>query len=240
MGAGLSLLLPSFAMAEVVFETYPYLLGDKTIAIKILRNGSGSNFVCPHDNENTASAIAAVMVRAHGGTLIELSHSGERNINFSHAGVAYTFDPNRMFTDRGIKATLQALGPYSEDAYALVKNFADVVKLYFKPGLIIAMHNNTNGAYSIRSYIAGGDMQTEASQVYVNPDIDPDNFFFVTTLNLFNRLKDRNFNVVLQASRTSDDGSLSVYAAQKGVPYVNIEAQAGKSAVQQAMVESLL
>lgn len=222
-------------------QTYPYLLGDATVNIKVFQNGNGSTFVCPHDNENTASTVALRMVRSHGGTLIELSHKGTRNITFNHEGASYEFDPNRMFSDRGIKASLQAQGGrYSQEAHALVENFASVVKLYIKPGQIIAMHNNTNGSYSALSYKEGGDMQREAQQVHINPDIDPDDFYFVTTQAAFNRLQRLNFNVVLQSRRATDDGSLSVYAARSGKPYVNVEAQSGHSSVQRAMLEALL
>lgn len=239
---GAALLLPVLGTAAIASntETYPYLLGDATIKIKVFHNGNGPTFVCPHDNENTASAVALEMVRLHGGVLIELSHNGERNIRFNHQGVAYTFDPNRMWTDRGIRASLQTLGQtYSEEAHQMVESFASVVKLFFKPGLIVAVHNNTDGNYALSSYTQGGDMENEASKIFINPDTDPDDFFFVTSTSLFDRLKARNFNVVLQARGASDDGSLSVYAASKGIPYVNVEAQTGHATFQRAMIEAL-
>ena len=239
-----SIFLLSTAGVPVVAATneeYPYLLGDTTITIKILKNGDGPTFVCPHDDETTASAVATAMVIAHGGVRVELSHTGRRNISFTHQGVMHTFDPNRMFSDAGIKASLEAQGgAYSEEVHQLVKAFASTFKLFFRRGLIVAVHNNTDGNYAIDSYAVGGGLQGEASDVHINPSMDKDDFFFVTTADHFRRLKERNFNVVLQASNASDDGSLSVYAARNGIQYINVEAQEGHVQFQQAMLEALL
>jgi hypothetical protein len=241
-GLGGALLFPTFGTDAVASstETYPHLIGDRVVNIKVLQKGRGHIFVSLHDNENTGTDVASAMVNTYGGRLLELAHSGERYISFKHQGVGYKFDPNRMFSDKGIEDTLRAQGDYSPEAHALVKSFAEVFLEKFKPGLVIAMHNNTNGNFAVTSYQAGGDMENEASDVYINPDIDPDNFFFVTSHELFEHLKKRNFSVVLQSTGAVDDGSFSVYAASRGISYVNVEAQDGHEAFQRAMVEALM
>jgi hypothetical protein len=53
----------------------------------------------------------------------------------------------------------------------------------------------------------------------------PGDFFYVTDQRFFDYLKARNFNVTLQDdAHVPDDGSLSVYFARRGIPYVNVEA----------------
>jgi hypothetical protein len=49
----------------------------------------------------------------------------------------------------------------------------------------------------------------------------------VTELAVFNLLKKENVNVVLQSKDAVDDGSLSIYAMQNSIPYINAEVQHG-------------
>jgi hypothetical protein len=52
-------------------------------------------------------------------------------------------------------------------------------------------------------------------------------------------LTQRDFNVTLQDNANApDDGSLSVYFSKKGIPYVNIEAEASHLNAQIEMVRS--
>lgn len=225
---------------------YKYQLGDEIVTVTKYTNGSGPTFICPHDNENTAVRAAVTIVNARGGSVVHLKHSGERNITFRHQGRKYVFDPNRMFTDRGIKASLLLQGnTYSKEAHSMVANFADIFMLHFGvgklyKGRLVAIHNNSNNAYSIKSYEEGGPFARDAAKVHVNPAIDADDFYFVTTAALFEFLKGQGHNVALQSRDVTDDGSLSVYAARKRLPYVNVEAQSGHLSVQRRMLEALL
>src|SRR3989344_5202405 len=153
-------------------EFVRYILGDSAITVWVMDSGAGLAFFAPHDNENTSAAATMEYVGANGGRLVQLTHSGERNVTFTHNGETYVFDPNRMFTDTGIEATLKLEGKtYSAEAHKMVRAFAgEVVKHVLqqvKEGqLIIAVHNNTNGRYSIESYKPGGEFVKEASYVF--------------------------------------------------------------------------
>ena len=57
--------------------------------------------------------------------------------------------------------------------------------------------------------------------------MDNDDLILVTDLKLFNRLKQEKVNVILQSPDAPDDGSLSVYAMGKNIPYINVEVQHG-------------
>lgn len=237
--------------ANVVFEAQTTVLFDgDELQAKILeyRNGEGCTFFAPHNDETAALYAGEEVISKHGGRLLQLVHGGRRNIEFTFKDKPYMFDPNRMFTDRGIRATLQRLGSknYSKEAHALVKGFAQVVveelnlsKLH--KGVLIGLHNNTPGRYSINSYVKGGSEEKEASLVHVNPKLGEDDFFFVNASELFQRLKALNYNVVLQNNAgMTDDGSLSVYSTHKKIPYANVEAQHGRSALQIKMIQALL
>ncbi|WP_332248014.1 hypothetical protein [Legionella tunisiensis] len=51
------------------------------------------------------------------------------------------------------------------------------------------------------------------------------NFYFVTKSEEYRRLKKLQFNVALQSTNATDDGSLSFYLAKKN--YINIESAFG-------------
>ena len=116
------------------------------------------------------------------------------------------------------------------DAQAAVRAFAeDVLALYDLPQLdtVITLHNTYEG-FSVLSYVSGGEYEQEAESVFISEGTDPNDFFFVTDVQIYDGLRAEGFNVVLQDNeRATDDGSLSVYAADRGLPYANAEAQHG-------------
>ncbi len=206
---------------------------------------NGIWFVHVHEDEKTATSAATEFIDSIGyGCFVTLQHGSGRNISFTQGGVSYTFDPNRMFTDVGRKATLQKLGKYSESAFndvtllaiTFTTNYIDSNKL------IIALHNNTNdGGLTIKSYAKGGDYASDASQVFINQKEDVDDFFYTTSEKAFTFFKELGFNVMQQNNATvTDDGSLSVYAGIRKIDYINIEAEHGKTAQQKRMLLATL
>ena len=196
-----------------------------------------------HDDESTSVDAALDVVRQSGGQVMELAHTGERNVTFRAGGTAYTADPNRMFTEAGRERTLASLSTASPDALSALAAFADeVLEAYtaLDPAVVVTLHNNTEGRYSAASYGPGGDYEGDAEAVTIHDGTDPDDFFFVTDRALYDALVSRGFNAVLQDNaRATDDGSLSVWAAQNGRPYVNVEAQHGHREEQARMIRAL-
>ena len=196
-----------------------------------------------HDDESTSVEAALDVIRETGGRVVELSHTGDRNVTFQVGGATYEADPNRMFTDAGRQRTLAALSTADPDALAALGAFSDeVLEAYtaLDPAVVVTLHNNTEGRYSARSYASGGDYERDAEAVTIHDGTDPDDFFFVTDRALYDALAARGFNAVLQDNaRATDDGSLSVWAAQNGRPYVNVEAQHGHREEQARMIRAL-
>jgi hypothetical protein len=172
-----------------------------------------------------------------------LQHTGERNVEFMLDDSTYIFDPNRIFTDIGVAATLDTLGAYSDSAHALVRTFGEtLVRLYDLDNLDVAVtvHNNGESEYSALSYTPGREYAADASAANVIEGSDPDDFFFITDEALYEALRGSTYNVVLQDnSLVTDDGSLSVYCGQRGIAYVNVEAQHGHLDVQIRMIDYL-
>jgi hypothetical protein len=203
----------------------------------------GQTWINVHENERTSVDAALEVIDKVGGKVIVLEHRGERNINFDLDGQTYTVDPNRIYTQAGIRATLDNLGPVSEEAVAEVERFSrELIDHLGLDTLHVALtiHNNAEGGYSAVSYTDGEAYADDASDVRLHPDRDPDDFFFVTEEAWVEPLAAAGFNVVLQDnSRVTDDGSLSVYCGQRGIPYVNVEARHGHHAEQVRMIEHL-
>ena len=196
-----------------------------------------------HDDESTSVDAALDVIRTRGGRVVELAHTGARNVAFQVDNTDFAADPNRMFTDAGRRRTLADKSRDTPEARAALEAFANDVLAAYAPGApaVITLHNNTDENYGARSYLAGAEYETDAEAVTVHPGTDADDFFFVTDRGLYDDLVSRGFNAVLQDNEAAtDDGSLSVWAAQQGVPYVNVEAQHGHRAEQARMIEALM
>lgn len=226
-------------------EIKPIKLGDGAVDVCVSTRGpEAPEFVYfnMHDNENTSVSAARIAINRHGGKLVEIRSTGQRMISFSLGDKKYTFDPNRIFTDEGIRKTLTEHGPYSAEAHKETARFANqLIKDYFIDAkLVIAAHNNTEGEYSINSYYPGGENETDAAEVFVNKGRDTDDFFFVTDAAHYEILIAAGFNVALQDNKNVvDDGSFSVYCGRNKIKYINVEAEHGHLSEQVQMIESL-
>ena len=225
-------------------EVFPYQLGDTTVKIVVNKTlPAVSKFVYfnMHDNENTAVEATNEIIKKYGGTLIELQNDGKRLIKFSVKDEQFTIDPNRIFTNDGIVKTLKNNGEYTIEAEKETNKFAAKLKDFLKNvRLVIAVHNNTDENYSIKSYEKDGEFEMDAKLVNINLETDVDDFFFVTDKNIFKFLKEKNQNVALQDNvNVTDDGSLSVYSGNHKIPYINVEGEHGHLTEQIKMLELL-
>lgn len=209
-------------------------LGDTRVIIETTKHGTGKSFVHLHQNETTALQAAKHVVQTEGGSVMTLVHPGQRNIVFHLNHQRYEFDPNRIFTDIGIKKTLSAFGPYSLSAHLEVKALANKLIAMLPPeGKIIAVHNNND--YSIKEYLPGNSLVHDAKALHLDPERFYRNFYLVTRHQEFLRLKQLRYNTILQAPAATDDGSLSVYLAHRD--YVNVEAGYGQLIAQIDMLK---
>jgi len=221
-----------------------FRVGETEIAVATTEKpGCRFVYVNLHDDENTSALAGQDVVKRSGGKLVELRHTGRRDIVFTVQGKDYRVDPNRIFTEAGVRLTLAKQSRYSEDAARSVSRFAEqLLKVYRIDGAeaVIALHNNTQGKYSALSYAGGGALAQDAKDVFIRDGTDPDDFFFVTERVVFDALKRRGHNVVLQDNhRVTDDGSLSVYCGKANVRYINVEADHGHFKEQTQMILEL-
>lgn len=215
-----------------ISKTISYL-GSTRVIIQREDYGPGKVFVHPHANETTALEAARLVARAYGGQVITLMHTRTRNIKFSYHGKQCQFDPNRIFTAQGIKLTLLTHGCYDKQSEAIVSAFGQQFLASIPSGKVIAVHNN-NG-YSLKNYFKNQSLAKDAKLIFYNPNRFYRNFYLVTKPKDFQFFKSLGYNVVLQSSLASDDGSLSVVLSDH--QYINVEAGYGQLFQQMTMLE---
>jgi hypothetical protein len=210
------------------------------VRVSTLHYGSSRNIICVnlHDDELTSVNSAKKLLEKEAGLLIKIDNNKQRNIKFRLDGQFYTFDPNRMFSRQGISQSLTMFGRASPKAINEIEKFAaHILQLIPESSWIIALHNNSNGKYSINSYLPGNIREKDAKALSVNPDEDPDDIFLTTDSTLYKRLADDKYNAIWQDNeKAKRDGSLSIYCGERNIPYINCETEHGRSLQYQQMI----
>ena len=226
-------------------KTIFYNLAGSIIPIKIKQYGERNDivFINLHDDETTSVDAAKRVLEEYGGLLIEIENNTQRNIRFKLGRYFFTFDPNTIFSEEGIKKSLEQLGRTSCKAVDEVEKLGHrIIQLIpEKTTCIISLHNNTPDFFSAMEYAAGNKRSVDSKKVYINTDQDVDDFFLTTDNNLYEKLADNGFNTVLQDNKNcTEDGSLSVYCGRKNIRYVNCETEHGKTEQYYEMMKALM
>lgn len=226
-------------------ETLKLPLGDREVSFSRIEGADaegGPLLLSLHSDESTAILAATELLKRNSGTLYILENGGDRRIPVYSTTRRLTVDPNRIFSKAGITKDLRRFSIFRETEADHCAKFGQALLEMVgvtESRTVVALHNNTNGAYSIRSYLPGGSESKAAAKVHQGSD-DEDNFFLVTEWHRFESLSTRGFNVVLQDNTNApDDGSLSVHCGRHGIPYINVEAEKGNLEFQTRMLEAL-
>ena len=220
-------------------------LGNQTVAIRIYNYGSRKDVVMIHLHGNEKTSLLAGMqwLKANGGLLIKIENGDNRNILFQIDNADFQFDPNHIFSIHGIRNDFvnntTGLPKAIEATQKLAKKILSFIPA--KPSIIVALHNNFNGDFSIDSYLKGRERARDAAKVYKNPLIDADDIFLTTDAVLYRQLSSGGFNTILQNANTvKKDGSLSVYFHERKIRYLNCETEHGKQATYLQMLTAAL
>ena len=225
-------------------KKFSYHLGDSVIKLVALQYGKRSDIVMLnlHDDEITSVEAAKLVLEETGGVLIKIDNYNKRLLEFTSNGKLYRFDPNRMFSLAGIRASLGKHSQVNKAATEAIRGFARFVLNKIPPPspTLIALHNNDADRLTIASYMPGNDYGPDVSQVVSIPGADPDNFLFTTDTRIFRHLKD-SFNIASQHNKKAvDDGSLSIYYGRRKKSYVNVEAEHGQLDEQVRMIRAVV
>lgn len=233
------------AVYSPAIRTMAHTIGNRTVIIKVTQYGEPNGIYCinMHDNERTAVDGAIPVLEKWGGTLIEVENFDQRNIRFRLNGQLYGFDPNRIYSRIGIGQTLRDNKRYSLAAVIEIEKFAGKLLSLIPDSAkcVIALHNNTNDLFSIKSYVPGGVRQKDAKAVNYNENEDVDDISLSTDSLIYQLMADAGYNSILQDNiKAKKDGSLSIYCGEKGQRYINIETEHGHVDQYRLMFETLI
>ena len=237
-----SIIEPKFSPLE---KTIFYQLGENKIPITILQYGDVKDvvYINVHDDETTSVEAAKSILEINGGILIKIENNHRRNIRFRFRNNFYAFDANRIFSRQGIEQTLNINGRISKPAINEIEKFAQRL-LQLIPdstSCIVALHNNTNGAFSINSYLAGHERQFDARAVYADSNEDIDDIALTTDSLIYQKMADYRYNTIWQHNeKAKKDGSLSIYCGERNLRYINIETEHGKLNQHIQMLQKLM
>lgn len=220
-------------------------IGETALAFFVQEAASDQEviFLNLHEDETTSIEALSAFSMMQPLNYFYLQHLKTRRIQFQLKNRIYDFDPNRIFTRRGRRKTLRdGEGGHSWRANRAVKQLANSILDRLETGkTVVAVHNNTDVNYSINSYLPYGDEFQNTREVFVNREMDPDDFIYTTNSTYYLAFKKRGINVILQDNRRYvNDGSLSVYCGKNDIPYINIETQKGHFDEQMHLIQVTL
>jgi len=223
--------------------THTFVLEEEKVWVNIYEGPRpGLTFVNLHDNENTSAEAAKVYIRSHGGRLVELIHGRGREVVIRRHGILNRFDPNRMFTENGLRQTLDYFHNLSNENIAIATDFAQKLAGIINVGkakAIISVHNNTPGKLTIKDFQPGQWYGDDAREVFINPAEHPDDFFFTNSPTVFRALRTLRYNAALMAVDPPDRGTLGNYVNNSAGIYILVEAEHGHLDRQIRMLEDL-
>jgi len=218
-------------------------LGEEKVWVHVYkRPGTDITLINLHDNENTAAEAGLSFIKKHGGRFIEIRHGRGREIVVRLNGKMNHFDPNRMFSDDGLRSSLKYFHNNTNEVFAYAVVFRDSVVNILnaeKNKVIISVHNNTPDKMTIHDFLPGEWYGRDSRKVFINPEQDHDNFFIVTDEALFTVLSGREYNVALLSENPPDRGMLIDFCSDLGALCVTVEAEHEKLAKQEEMLEVL-
>ena len=225
-------------------STVFYQLADTKIPIRVSQYGERRDivYVNLHDNEATSVQAARALLEQQGGTLIRIENGNERMIRFRFRGKKFMVDPNRIFSREGIERSLNENRCYAVWVVEEIEKFGQRILdlIPEKISCIVALHNNTEGNYSIKNYLPGGDRISDARAVQFQLSNDPDDIALTTDEGIYRAMAAAGFNTIWQDNEAvKRDGSLSVYCGLLRLRYINIETEHGRVERYQQMLDKL-
>ena len=228
---------------ETESTVHTYLLGEEKVWVHIYqRPGIDMTLINLHDNENSAAKAGLEFIRKHGGRLIEVKHGRGREVVVRLDGKLNRFDPNRMFSNRGLKESLRYFHNNTREIFNHAITFRDSLLHLMaieNNKIIVSVHNNTPDKMTIHDFLPGELYGNDIEKVFINPSQDHDDFFVVANEEIYSALKRRDYNVALHTKKPSDRGMLINYCSTLGAICITVEAEHGKVVKQVEMLEVL-
>lgn len=216
--------------------------GTLVVPIEVIEKENDSLvFFNLHNNEQTSVKAIKEVLKNQRGEYLGLLSGGTRELVLKQKSKSIRLDPNRIFSRIGIEKTLKNYGCLTPFNINLVDSLGKaILHQLSNVKLLVALHNNTGVGYSAKTILNSNAKEHVAAEIFINPENDENDFFYVTEKSKFDYLKSCGYNVVLQDNtRIKDDGSLSVYCGRKKISYINIECESGHLKEQIEMIQTI-
>lgn len=232
---------------SIIFDRYLKLRVSPTHNL-----GSKINWLIIHHNEFHAARVMRWALKKYGGQAIEVINRKRPRQRALRARVKrknFLYDPNRIFSARGVRKTLHHYNLFLSRRYRRylkpASKYLRKVRRFFlknfplsKNKCLIALHNNMNrGKISIKLFKRKKDYR-----VFRSYKMHPKNFVIVTRKKHFDFLKKKGINAAwhFRLSKRSNDGSLSVHSLKNNLCYINIESRFGDSKSQKRIISNII
>lgn len=241
--------LPAKGVLEI--DNKVIKLGSNPVNIITYKNSQKPldlHIISLHHNESLFVPLVISQIIDNGGSLTTVKPSLDVNGDLCRYaklvldGKVFFVDPNRIWDDN--KITIYPNGSCSNPdgdlsgdslppgAVLSISKFRDeLVGLLgiaggTRPGLVFAAIHNNRDQHVNRVMDKKECFDLKQSSSFDSVPSSRSDWFLVTTSKAFGFFSSRNYNVILQrqiATSSCNDGSLSIYAQAKDIPFVTVE-----------------
>ncbi len=133
-------------------------LGNTACTIRVHKKGGNlATLIALHESENTCVRAFNALPISSPFVLYSISQKSNRLLEFKEKNKVYYFDPNRIFSRRGIIKTLKKYNTsFPKKIINRIAEFSnkilEIAAIKNSSKYIIAIHNNTNGKFSAKSF----------------------------------------------------------------------------------------
>lgn len=223
---------------ELRTEKNFFRFGDQLVTLEAHGYAAAKNYVLLslHSNETSSIAAALNFTRTTDAFFIRLVNSNKRNIEGYFLDTKINFDPNNIYTDWGRKEHLKDNNCWTKYIDLKVEQFSQFILNeipYDKT--IVSLHSHKGN--TIQNYAAKRKLNRQVKALYINSTQSPTDYFLTTDESIFERLKERQYNVLLMHPKKMENkGGLAVYCARTKRPYVQVETGEENTEMQEKML----
>jgi len=233
--------MPVFNANPISVSKSFFRFGDQLITLEKYGSEDARSYVLVslHGNELSSLNTALHFANEKGATLYRLKHKDTRLVEADLHDQKVRFDPNQIFTCWGRRVHLKANNCYNRFSLERVEQLSRFVLNELRWDKTVVSLNNSEGRISINDY-RHGKAEKEVKEIYVCSTMDPYDYFVTGEEVIYQALKARDFNVVLQhRNHVKDNGSLSLYLLRSDRAFVNVETKSDHAEEEARMLEAL-
>jgi hypothetical protein len=218
-----------------------FRLGSKVITLNKFISQQQQPFLMVnlHNDEESLIDKAKEVLAIRGGQLVVLENQGNKLIEAEVLDRMVVFDPSHIFTNYGRKFKPKKGVNFKIDQH--VRQFADFITNELDDGKnVVDLHSHSEQDKPISHYKKELRKFKDVKAVHHNAAMDEGDYFLTSDEDVFEKLKSRGFNVVLQSStKLKELGMLDDFCQKMKSKYLLLATRTGHGSVQELMLNAL-